>query len=345
MMLIKRGGIKQNCLSRLFVLGCLATMLSGCGFTLEGAGSLPSAMNRTFLDSPDRNSPFISSLREALRLRGSEVVDSPSQADAVLTISSDDTGQRVLSVTARNIPREYEIYYAVTVSLRSGSTSLMAPRQSSSRAPTSMTKRWYSARAPKRSCCAKRSLQIWRDRYCAASKPPPPALPFRLADEARVARVRDVTWDAISELTRRYGVRVQRCAPDADLQHSYWGAPEAGISSAGITLRDDTPVHSLLHELCHIICMGPQRRAQFTRDAGGSDAEESAVCYLQVLLADQLTGFSAARCLADMDAWGYSFREGNAGAWFAGDGQDARDWLFAHHLIDAADRPTFWLRD
>jgi LPS-assembly lipoprotein len=45
----------------------------------------------------------------------------------VLVISSDDTGQRVLSVSARNIPREYEIYYAVTVSLRSGTISLMEP--------------------------------------------------------------------------------------------------------------------------------------------------------------------------------------------------------------------------
>jgi LPS-assembly lipoprotein len=105
----------------------LAAVLGGCGFTLEGTGTLPGAMSRTFLESADRNSPFVSALRDALRLRGSEVVETASLADAVLTVSADDTGQRVLSVTARNIPREYEIYYAVTVSVRSGATALMEP--------------------------------------------------------------------------------------------------------------------------------------------------------------------------------------------------------------------------
>jgi LPS-assembly lipoprotein len=122
------AGIKRAVIAgRLLALGATAVLLGGCGFALEGAGVLPSTMTRTFLDSPNRNSPFMTSLRDVLRLRGSELVESPALADAVLTISADDTGQRVLSVSARNIPREYEIYYAVTVSLRSGSTSLMEP--------------------------------------------------------------------------------------------------------------------------------------------------------------------------------------------------------------------------
>ena len=81
-------------------------------------------MTRTYLESPNRNSPFVSQFaRGAASAWFATGLDAPSQADAVLTVSADDTGQRVLSVTARNIPREYEIYYAVTVSLRSGSAS------------------------------------------------------------------------------------------------------------------------------------------------------------------------------------------------------------------------------
>ena len=53
-------------------------------------------------------------------------------------------------------------------------------------------------------------------------------------------------------------------------------------------VRADTPVHSLLHELSHYVCMTPERRAGLDRDAGGDDAEECAVCYLQILLADEL---------------------------------------------------------
>lgn len=135
MMLIKRSGIKRRAASgrgRRAALRLLAALgaaagLSACGFHLEGSGSLPGTMMRTYVESANQNSPFVDSLRDSLRLRGSELVDSPAQADAVLVVSADDTGQRVLSVSARNIPREYEIYYAVTVSLHSGGMSLMDP--------------------------------------------------------------------------------------------------------------------------------------------------------------------------------------------------------------------------
>jgi len=116
--------VSRSAVARLAPL-CLAVVLGGCGFRLEGGGTLPGSMTRTYVDSPSGHSPFIDSLREALQLRGSQLVDSPLQADSVLVVSADDTGQRVLSVSARNIPREYEVYYAVTVSLRSGDTSLM----------------------------------------------------------------------------------------------------------------------------------------------------------------------------------------------------------------------------
>ena len=48
------------------------------------------------------------------------------------------------------------------------------------------------------------------------------------------------------------------------------------------------------------------------RDAGGDDAEENAVCYLQILWADALPGFGRERMFLDMDAWGYTFRLGSA---------------------------------
>jgi hypothetical protein len=129
-----------------------------------------------------------------------------------------------------------------------------------------------------------------------------------------------------------------------DIPGSFWGAPEAGLVGSQLCYRADTPVHSLLHELAHYICMEPARRQRLDTDAGGDDLEECAVCYLEVLLAEQLAPFDAARCLADMDAWGYSFREGSARAWFRGDGREARAWLETHGLLDAAGQPSFSLR-
>ncbi len=114
---------------------------------------------------------------------------------------------------------------------------------------------------------------------------------------------------------------------------SYWGDEEAGLIGHTLYVRDDTPLHSLLHEACHAICMGRDRRDQLHTDAGGDDAEENAVCYLQILLAEHITGFGAAACCRDMDSWGYSFRLGSAQAWFEQDAQDAQQWLHARGLL------------
>jgi hypothetical protein len=100
----------------------------------------------------------------------------------------------------------------------------------------------------------------------------------------------------------------------------------------------------LLHELSHFICMTPERRSGLDRDAGGDDAEECGVCYLQILLADELAPMRRDRMFRDMDTWGYTFRLGSARAWFEADAADARQWLVAHGLIDATQRPTFELR-
>jgi hypothetical protein len=148
----------------------------------------------------------------------------------------------------------------------------------------------------------------------------------------------------LDALLAAYGARLVEVSARARIPGSYWGDAEAGLIGNTVYVRPDTPAHSFLHELSHFVCMGAQRRAALATDAGGDDDEESAVCYLQVLLADHFRGYGAARCLADMDAWGYSFREGSARAWFGSDGAHARDWLRAHGLIDAQDRVTLKLR-
>lgn len=125
---------------------------------------------------------------------------------------------------------------------------------------------------------------------------------------------------------------------------SYWGDSEAGIVGKHVYVREDTPVHSLLHEACHTICMDETRRSGLNRDAGGDDLEEAAVCFLQVLLADEIDGVGRDRLMQDMDTWGYSFRLGSTAAWVARDAEDARAWLQRHSLIDSQGSPTFAMR-
>ncbi len=160
----------------------------------------------------------------------------------------------------------------------------------------------------------------------------------------RVATIAALARAPIERVAAAYGAHLTFVADRAPIPGSYWGAPEAGLIGDRVFVRADTPVHSLLHELCHYACMTHARRAALATDAGGDTDEECGVCYLQVLLAGELLGFGRERCLADMDLWGYSFREGSARRWFAGDGDTARRWLLAHDLIDSASRPTFRLR-
>jgi len=145
---------------------------------------------------------------------------------------------------------------------------------------------------------------------------------------------------AVALLLSRHGIELMLVAPEQLIPQSYWGDREAGLKADRLYARLDTPVHSILHEASHYICMTPERRAGLDRDAGGDDLEESAVCYLQVLLAGQLPGVGRERMFCDMDQWGYSFRLGSTHAWFAEDAHDARKWLRDRGVIDAEDRPT-----
>jgi LPS-assembly lipoprotein len=108
-------------------LVAVACLPVGCGFQLAGSGSLPPGMTATYLDSAAPRSEFTSSLTQALRGRGLDVVDTRAAAGATLVISEDTTGQRVLSVSARNIPREYEVFYSITFALEVDGQALIEP--------------------------------------------------------------------------------------------------------------------------------------------------------------------------------------------------------------------------
>lgn len=120
-------GRSRSLASHFVLLAVAFGLVGGCGFQLAGSGRLPAAMQATYLDSTAPRSEFYSSLSEALRQSGLELVDSRGNADARLVISEDSTGQRVLSVTARNIPREYEVFYSVTFSLEAQGEALIQP--------------------------------------------------------------------------------------------------------------------------------------------------------------------------------------------------------------------------
>lgn len=111
-------------MSRYFaLLSCI--FLSACGFHLQGAASTPEEMQRTYISTPDEFSQFYRELRRTLMAAGVELTESAQDATATLTILYDFTDQRVLSVSARNVPTEFEVFYTVQYTITSGEKSLL----------------------------------------------------------------------------------------------------------------------------------------------------------------------------------------------------------------------------
>jgi hypothetical protein len=158
-------------------------------------------------------------------------------------------------------------------------------------------------------------------------------------DDADVPHAGDVLvlasidLDRVRVLLARHGLALERVADGAPIPGSYWGESEAGVIGTRVYARADTPVHSLLHEACHLIVAPAHKRASIHTDASDSQAEEDATCYLQIVLADALPDVGSERIAADMDRWGYTFRLGSARAWFEHDAEDARAWLVARNLL------------
>ena len=159
-----------------------------------------------------------------------------------------------------------------------------------------------------------------------------------------ILRLQDFPLNEIQTLLNCYGLTLHIIPNDTAIPGSYWQAEEAGIIGLMVYARLDTPLHSILHEACHTICMDQIRRDNLHTDAGGETDEEDAVCYLQIILAQQLIHMGKTRMLQDMDSWGYSFRLGSAQAWFESDAEDAQRWLHNHQLLTHDLQPIYQLR-
>jgi hypothetical protein len=170
------------------------------------------------------------------------------------------------------------------------------------------------------------------------------AITISTEEDCKVLLCSEIEPDALQKVLTRYGLKVCSIDSNTEIPGSFWQAPEAGLIQNRLYVRTDTPVHSALHEACHYICMDQQRRDAVHTDAGGGYAEEDAVCYLQILLAEQIPEMLSHRMFSDMDAWGYSFRLGSARAWFEQDAEDALHWLIEHQIVDHSRTPTGKLR-
>jgi len=182
-------------------------------------------------------------------------------------------------------------------------------------------------------------IQLFRSRLSILGQPP------RVSQMKKtVLNISDCDTSHLISLLNKYQLKLHIKPDDLEIPGSYWGESEAGLISNNIYVRNDTPIHSMLHETCHYICMDNSRRQNLDTDAAGDYDEENGVCYLQIILAELIPEMGKQRMMQDMDSWGYTFRLGSAQKWFEQDAEDAFNWLINHQIINAEKQATFKLR-
>lgn len=106
----------------------LGVGLSACGFQPRGQAGLPPSIQSVHVATGDRYSPFYRELTAALNAKGANLVNEPGQADAVIRVTRDETGQRVLAVSTRNVPNEYDVYYTIRYEIVVHGSLVFEPR-------------------------------------------------------------------------------------------------------------------------------------------------------------------------------------------------------------------------
>ena len=105
-------------------------MLLGCGFELQNTTNFTGKLETLYIQTADPYTVFYRTLRREMANHGVEIVTESTSSNFALIIYQDESNQRILSVSARNTPREYEVYYQVEWSLVKGNQVIIQPMTS-----------------------------------------------------------------------------------------------------------------------------------------------------------------------------------------------------------------------
>lgn len=111
---------------RLLPVGILG--LAACGFRLAGSDPLPGVLARPYLSLKDPYTDFSREFEHQLKSSGAVVQSLRDASTATIEVTKDLVEQRTLSVSATNIPTEYELTYTVTFAVRGAGKELLAPQ-------------------------------------------------------------------------------------------------------------------------------------------------------------------------------------------------------------------------
>ena len=115
---MKLGGMRP-------AIAICALLLTGCGFHLQGKQPLPASFANTYIDTKDEQTDFVQGMRKALISSGYKVIRTKGSSGATISVHEDELTEKILSVSARNIPTEYELTYRVKFSVVSEGKTLI----------------------------------------------------------------------------------------------------------------------------------------------------------------------------------------------------------------------------
>lgn len=107
----------------------LVLALSGCGFHLRNAMTLPPDLGPVKVVSTDRYSPLAESLAQSLTRAGATPATVDTEDAAVLDLLSERWGSTPIAVDQLGRAQEYSLRYAVIFELRKADGTALVPRQ------------------------------------------------------------------------------------------------------------------------------------------------------------------------------------------------------------------------
>lgn len=110
------------------ILG-VAFSLGGCGFRLAGNEPLPVMLVHPYLSLKDPYTDFAREFERRLKSNDAHLMPNMEGASATIEVTQDQVVQRVLSVSAANIPTEYQLTYTVTFDVKEGTQEILAPKK------------------------------------------------------------------------------------------------------------------------------------------------------------------------------------------------------------------------
>ena len=114
-------------LSKKLIIIVTSLLLLGCGFQLQNSANFVGKLETLYIQTTDSYTVFYQTMKRQMVDNGVEITTERATADFVLTIHADESDQRILSVSGRNTPREYEVYYLVKWSLTKGNQIIIQP--------------------------------------------------------------------------------------------------------------------------------------------------------------------------------------------------------------------------